>query len=134
MAQAKISFGVTGWDEKTWAGQPSSQVSGAKRTHSVINYNYEGDLVGESTLHYLMSYNEDGTGSYVGIEHVTGSLAGRSGSFDVQHVGTFEPVRATLTILPGSATGDLKGLRGQAEAELVGHQERYPFTLDYDFE
>ncbi len=134
MTQAKASFAVTSWDEKTWEGQPGSEIKGAKRTHSVVGYNYEGDLVGESTLHYLMSYTEDGPGSFVGIEHITGTLGGRSGSFDVQHVGTFEPVRATLTVVPGSATGELAGLRGQAEVELVGHQERYPLTLDYDFD
>jgi hypothetical protein len=36
-------------------------------------------------------------------------------------------------IVPHSSTGDLKGLRGTGSYSLVGHQERFPLMLDYDF-
>lgn len=131
--QASARFAVVHWAEKTWDGRPQTEVPGAKQTHAQVGYRYEGDLTGESTLHYLMQYNADGSGSFVALERFTGTLHGKAGSFVFQHVGTFEPVRAALTIIPGSATGELDGLRGTAQIELAGHAESYPLTLDYHF-
>ena len=134
--QAKAAFSVTSWDEKTWDGKPQSEVPGRKITRAEVTYTYTGQLEGEATMQYLMTYNEDGTGNFVGLEKVTGSVDGKSGSFVLQHVGTFDEkgVWATLTVAPGSGTDELAGLSGKAKVELVGHQESYPVTFDYDLE
>lgn len=133
MPQAKAQFAVQSWDENTWEEQPSREVEGAKRTRARVTYTYEGDLQGESVVEYQMNYNADGSGQFVALEQFTGSIGGKSGSVTLQHVGTFEPVRATLMVLPGSGTGELAGLSGQASIELAGHQDAYPITLDYEF-
>lgn len=53
----------------------------------------------------------------------------------MQHVGTFVDgiSTETLTIVPGSATGELVGLRGEG-GFAFGHTDEYPFTLDYYFD
>lgn len=130
------TFEVKSWDEKTWDGEPHKEVSGAKLTHARVTCAYHGDIEGEGTREYLMYYREDGMAAIVGLELIVGSLGGRSGSFIVRHSGTFEDqvVKGTMIVIPGSGTGDLRGLRGEGIVDLVGHLERYPVTLDYDFE
>jgi hypothetical protein len=111
-------------------------VSGEKLTHAIITIDYQGDLEGEGTLEYLMYYPGDETAVFNGMEKIVGRLGGRSGSFVIQHNGTFgaEGVKGTFSVIPGSGSGDLRGLRGKGAANLVGHADRYPITLDYDLE
>ena len=56
----------------------------------------------------------DGTASFVGIERVTGSVGGRTGTFLLQDQGTVTGgvVEGEWFVVPGSGTGELPGLRG----------------------
>ena len=76
------------------------------------------------------------TYAFVGLERVVGSVGGRSGSFVLQRIGADEDgvVKETYSVVPGSGTGELQGLRGTGSASLGEQADRYPFTLDYDFE
>ena len=128
---AKATFDVKAWDEK-----PYNEMSGLpKLTRVSATKSYQGDIAGEGKLEYLMMYRDDGSASFVGMERVEGSVGGRSGSFVLQHSGTFKSGIATVTLLvvTGSGTGDLRGLRGNGEFS-VGHKPPYAVTLDYDFE
>ena len=121
------SFEVKNWDEKPYseiAGQP-------KLTRADVVYGYHGDFEGEGTIAYLMCYSSNNIAYFIGYEQVTGRLGDRSGSFVFQHNGTFEAgaVKDALTIVPGSATGDLSGLRGSGNS---GGDGEAVFTLDYE--
>jgi hypothetical protein len=128
---ATATFGLESWDEKAYdekEGTPKlSRVSSTK--------SYKGEIEGEGKLEYLMMYRADGTASFIGLERVTGSVGGRSGSFVLQHSGTFEGgvAKAILTVVAGSGTGDLLGMKGEGGFS-VGHQPPFTMTLDYDFE
>ena len=121
------SFEVKSWDEKPYseiAGQP-------KLTRADVVYGYHGDLEGEGTIAYLMCYSSNNIAYFIGYEQVIGRLGDRSGSFVLQHNGTFEAgaVKDALTVVPGSATGDLSGLRGSGNS---GGDGEAVFTLDYE--
>jgi hypothetical protein len=121
------NFEVKSWDEKPYseiAGQP-------KLTRADVVYAYHGDLEGEGTIAYLMCYSSNNIAYFIGYEQVTGRLGDRSGSFVLQHNGTFEAgaVKDALTVVPGSATGDLSGLRGSGNS---GGDGEAVFTLDYE--
>jgi hypothetical protein len=124
------------WDEKTWDGKPANEVSGAKLTRASVTNSFHGDIEGEGTLEYLMTYRDDGSASYVGLERVVGRVGDRAGSFVLQHSGTFEgnAAKTTWSVVQGSATGDLRGLRG--EGGYIAHhgEPSASYTLDYDFE
>ena len=125
------SFQVNSWDEK-----PFHEIDGGpKLTRASLTKTFRGDLEGEGTLEYLMIHGEDGVSSFMGVERVVGHLGGRSGSFVLQHSGTFENGAATCTwfVVPGSGTGELGGLTGTGGFESA-HAEDYPMTLEYDFE
>lgn len=128
---AKGIFELKAWDEK-----PLNEMNGVpKLTRVSVIKSYQGDIIGEGKLEYLMMYRDDGSASFVGLERVVGSVGGRSGSFVFQHLGAFKGGVATVTLIvvPGSGTGDLHGLRGEG-GFTVGHQGPYSVTLDYDFE
>ena len=78
---------------------------------------------------------KDGSASFVGIERVTGSIGGRRGTFLLQDAGRLEgsTVRGDWFVVPGSATGELAGLRGEGgfEAQLG---QGAAITLEYWFE
>ena len=91
-------------------------------------------LEGESQLDYLMMYRADGTAAFVGLERVTGKLAGRTGTFVLRRTGVFERGQAmeTYTVVEDSGTGGLRALRGGGSSS-VGHGMEHPCTLDYEF-
>jgi Protein of unknown function (DUF3224) len=128
---ATATFGLESWDEKAY-----NEKEGAPKLARVSSTkSYKGDIVGEGKLEYLMMYRADGTASFVGLERVTGSVGGRSGSFVLQHSGAFEGgiARVVLSVVRGSGTGDLQGLTGEGGFS-VGHQPPFTMTLDYEFE
>jgi hypothetical protein len=129
--QAKATFGIKSWDEKTY-----NEIEGApKLTRASVTKSYRGDIEGEGKVEYLMMYRSAGSASFIGLERVVGSVGGRSGSFVLQHSGTFKEGVATVTlvVVPDSGTGDLRGMSGEGGFS-VGHQPPYAMTLDYGFE
>jgi len=128
---ATATFEVKSWDEKPY----DEMDGGPKLTRASITKSFTGDIEGEGTLEYLMIYRDDGSASFVGLERIVGRVGDRSGSFVLQHSGTFEGgvAKATLSVVPGSGTGDLRGLRGEGRF-AAAHADSYPITLDYDFE
>jgi hypothetical protein len=69
----------------------------------------------------------------VGLERVVGHVAGKAGSFVLQRTGVFENGEAKefYVVIPGSGTGQLRGLRGEGTS-AVGHGTEHPVTLTYE--
>lgn len=75
---------------------------------------FSGDINGEGVVEFLQAARADGSATFVGIERVTGTLAGREGTFLLQDAGTVtgSVVEGVWFVVPGSGTGQLAGLRG----------------------
>jgi len=89
---------------------------------------FHGDLSATSTGQMLSAGDPaHGTAGYVAIELVSGMLGGRRGSFALQHSGTMANGAQTLavTVVPGSATGDVVGLAGTMTIDTAGGGHRY---------
>jgi hypothetical protein len=106
--------------------------------HAIVTKADFGDIEGEGTSHSLTTYSDDGSASYVGLERVIGRVGGRSGSFVLQTSGTYNPgtgtAQANWFVVPGSATGDLRGLQGEGGFVAKHGDPDVPITLDYGFE
>jgi hypothetical protein len=131
MKTANARFAIKTWNEKPY----SEAQSLPKLTRATVTKTYTGDLEGEGNVEYLMVYRADGTATFVGLERVTGRLGGRSGGFVLQRAGVFEGGQAkeTYSVVPGSSTEALLGLRGEGRS-AVGHGLEHPFTLDYELD
>jgi Protein of unknown function (DUF3224) len=97
-----------------------------------LDKQYHGDL--EATGKGEMLYAggpAKGSGGYVAIEQISGTLQGRSGSFVLQHSGTMTPegTNMTVTVVPDSGTGQLAGLTGSLTIKIDHGQHSY--ELDY---
>jgi hypothetical protein len=128
--RAVAQFDVTKWEPSEI---PSAE-GGPKLGRAMIGKVFRGDLQGTSETEMLSCSGENGGAGYIAQEVVTGTLAGRSGSFVMQHGGlaTGDSQRAFGSIVPGSATGDLRGLNGSVQYR---HDESgATVTIDYELE
>jgi hypothetical protein len=121
---------------KTYEPQHYEEVDeGPNLVEIHVSESFHGDIEGEGVVRFLQAERKDGSASFVGIERVTGAIEGRRGSFLLQDAGTLEgdTVSGDWFVIPGSATGELTGLRGEGgfQAELGQHAA---ITLDYWFE
>lgn len=95
-----------------------------------IDKQFSGDLTASSKGEMLAAMTDvPGSAGYVAMERVTGSLAGRSGSFVLQHSGTMNRGSAGLvvTVVPDSGTGELKGITGTMTIIVEGKKHSYEF-------
>lgn len=128
--RASTTFEVTHWDEK-----PFDEIEGGPRlTRAKVAKVFHGDLAGHGSVEYLMVHRTDGTASFVGVERVEGRIGERSGTFVLEHRGTFRNgiAKAACRVVAGSGTGGLEALHGEGSFEASGREA--PFTLDYDWE
>jgi hypothetical protein len=95
---------------------------------------FSGDLVADARGQMLSAGTAtQGSAGYVAIDHVTGTLEGRTGSFVLQHAGTMNRGAPSLSIavVPDSGTGGLAGLSGTLKINIVDKKHFYEF--DYSF-
>lgn len=126
---AKSRFAIQSWEEKAY----SEGDNVPKLTRASVTKAFTGDLEGEGKVEYLMMYRSDGSASFVGLERVTGGIGGKVGTFVLHRTGVFENGQAkeSYTVVPGSGTGDLRGLKGDGSSD-VGHGMEHPFELHYE--
>lgn len=95
-----------------------------------LDKQFHGDLDATSKGEMLaFSTSVPGSGSYVAMEQVSGTLHDRSGSFVLQHRGTMTrgSVELTITVVPDSGTGELTGLAGQMSIQIDDGKHSYNF-------
>ena len=126
---ASARFSIKSWDEKPY----SEGKDLPKMTRASVDKTFTGDIDGEAHVEYVMMYRSDGTAAFVGLERITGRIAGMNGSFVLQRTGVFEDGQAkeSYSVVTGSGTGELHSLRGEGTSS-VGHAADYPFALNYE--
>jgi len=74
---------------------------------------------------------KQGNAGYVAMEVVTGTLAGKTGSFALQHSATIDQsgYKMTVIVVPGSGTGELRGIVGTFTIHVEKGQHSY--DLEY---
>ncbi len=110
-ATVKATFEVTSWDETPF----DDGVGVSKLTEALVSKKYSGDVDGTSTTKWLMAYAPDKTATYVGIERIQGTVAGKHGTLEVLHDGKFEDGVASAELRIVSGTDQLKGVSGSGK-------------------
>ena len=97
-----------------------------KTYHGELNATAKGQMLSHVT-------DVKGSAGYVAIEHVNGMLNGKTGAFVLQHSGEMSSGNQTLsiTIIPDSGTGELIGISGGMEIDIIDGQHFY--ILHYEF-
>ena len=95
-----------------------------------IDKTFYGELAATSKGEMLSAMTKvAGSAGYVAIEQVSGTLAGKQGSFVLQHFGVMANGndRLILEVVPDSATGDLSGLTGTMSITIKDGKHYYEF-------
>jgi hypothetical protein len=97
-----------------------------------IEKQFHGDLEGTSKGFMLASSATivKGSGGYVAMERVTGTLKGRTGSFVLQHSGTMTrgTPQLSVAVVPDSGTGQLASLTGTMTIKIDNGNHSYNFA------
>jgi len=129
-----MSMTVKGPFEVKLAPQPADDYAdGASLGRLTIDKRYGGALEAVGRGQMLTALTPvKGSAGYVAIERVEGSLAGRRGSFALQHSGTMDRGKPGLaiTVVPDSGTGELTGLTGTMAIDIVDKQHLYTFEYE----
>jgi hypothetical protein len=124
--QAKGPF-----DVKVVPQKPDSEIAeAAKLARMTIDKVFHGDLEATSKGEMIATQSEaKGSGGYVALERVTGTLKGRKGTFVLQHSATMNRgvPSLTITVVPDSGTDELEGLNGKMNIIMAGGKHSYEF-------
>lgn len=99
-----------------------------------IDKQFHGDLEATSKGQMLAVQGEvKGSAGYVAMERVIGTLAGRAGTFALQHTGTMNRgfPEQSVTVVPDSGTGELVGLSGKMTIKIADGKHSY--DIEYEF-
>lgn len=99
----KGTFQIINWDESTI----SNNDDGSKNTMATVTQKYTGDLQGESTVNYLLSYQVNGDACFVGFETITCTIENNRHSLTIKHDGQFSAGKAKGNFIIINATDKL---------------------------
>jgi hypothetical protein len=113
-------------------GEPD-KAEGSTLTRMSIDKKIHGDLEGTSKGTMLAAGTEvKGSAGYVALERVTGTLAGKTGSFVLQHNATMTRGTPMLNIIvvPDSGTGQLTGIAGNFVV-IIAPDGKHSYEFNY---
>ncbi len=97
-------------------GAPESIEAGLGLSSYGLSKTFEGGIQGVGTGQMLAGgpAGVETAGTYVALERVVGTVDGRQGAFLLAHRGDInaEGYTLSITVVPGSGTGDLAGISG----------------------
>jgi hypothetical protein len=127
---ANVSRHASGTFEVKVAPLPTDEkVPGLAVGRMSLQKQFSGDLVGQSVGEMMTAETAvEGSGAYVALERVTGTLQGRRGSFVVSHQGTMRrggEFDLVIKVVPDSGTDQLAGLSGTMAIQIAGGKHSY---------
>ena len=115
--------------------KPYDQTAGPALVEVHLTETFAGDIDGESPVRALQVLRDDKSAYLVSMQRFRGKLGGRKGTFVLQGSEIVENgrIKATWSVVLGSGTDGLSGLRGEGgfEGEFGKGSNG---TLDYWFE
>jgi len=115
---------------------PAADSAGGPIGHLILAKQFHGDLDASSQGQMLGAHaGTEGSGAYVALELVTGTLNGKRGSFMLQHRGTMSRganYKMEVTVVPESGTGELAGISGSMTIVIEGKTHTYDLEYRLD--
>jgi hypothetical protein len=93
---------------------------------------FHGDLEATSKGEMLAAGDpSSGNAGYVAIEQITGTLNGHSGFFSLHHIGAMDQgnLRLSVTVVPGSGSGELTGISGSMT--ILHDSGKHSYEFEY---
>jgi hypothetical protein len=119
------------FDVKLTPQPPEDKSDGLTLGRMLLDKQFHGDLEAVSHGQMLTGMTAvQGSGAYVAIERVTGTLNGHRGSFIQHHLGIMVrgAPQLNVTVVPDSGTGELVGLAGTMTITITDGKHSYDFA------
>jgi len=126
----KMTHHISGLFDVKMSPQAAAENEEASIGRMLLDKQFHGDLEANSKGQMLAHMTSvKGSGGYVAMEKVVGTLQGRKGSFLLQHSGTMNRGEASLvlTVVPDSGTEELEGLSGSMTITVTDGKHFYGF-------
>lgn len=119
-ARGTFDVKVTQQPQDDAGGGPFSRLFLDKQFHGDLSATSKGTMLGAGT-------GVEGSGAYVALELVSGTLNGKKGSFILQHKGTMRKgvYELSVTVVPDSGTDELVGMAGEMKIIIEGRKHSY---------
>lgn len=128
-----VSHATGEFDAKMAPLEMSKLTAGSGIDRFSLDKTYRGGLEATAVGEMLGagSLTPDGSAVYVAVETVSGTLAGRKGTFVLYHTGLMKRGAPNLSvkILEDSGTGELVGLTGTMTITVTA--EKHAYDLEY---
>ncbi|MFB6613852.1 DUF3224 domain-containing protein [Streptomyces sp. NPDC056367] len=129
-AQTGGSFTFADWEE-----QPVGPADTAPRlARATVTNSFSGTIEAPGTrCAYTIGYTGETTGTYTGMELLSGTVDGRKGTFVLEERGDFDSsgTRCRFEVVPGSGTGELDGLSGSGGFSYRHGEQSVAYTFTY---
>jgi hypothetical protein len=115
-------FKITQWNESI----EKEYEDGSKITHATVSQEYEGDIIGSSSLQYQMYYKASGNALFVGFERITCTMENKPYQLILKHDGTFKNgvAASNFEVLQSDPLSSLSGLKGRFNS-IEGGRAKY---------
>jgi hypothetical protein len=125
---APVSHTAKGAFDVKIAPQPTDDKSATPLGRMTLDKQYHGDLEATAKGEMLTGATTvKGSGVYVAVERVEGTLQGRHGTFLMHHTGlmTRGVPQLSINIVPDSGTGELTGITGTMDIQIDAGKHSY---------
>jgi CubicO group peptidase (beta-lactamase class C family) len=130
-APAPVSGRAAGTFEVSVETLPDELPAGESTGRATLVKRFRGDLEGTARGEMLTALTPvAGSAVYVAIERITGTLAGRTGSFLLHHRGVLErgAQQLVISVVPDSGTDGLAGITGTMTIRISDGDHHYDFS------
>ncbi|GGY27613.1 DUF3224 domain-containing protein [Streptomyces djakartensis] len=128
-------FTFADWQEKVIG---PGEDANPRLAHASVRNTFSGGIEAAGTIcEYSIVYVTAKTGSFTGMELITGRLDGREGGFAVEERGWFGEdgtVHCTFEVVEDSGSGDLAGLRGKGGFTARHGETSVAYSFEYEVE
>ncbi|MET8756107.1 DUF3224 domain-containing protein [Streptomyces sp. NPDC004667] len=123
-------FTFAGWEE-----QPVGPADTMPRlAHAMVTNSFTGAIeASDTSCSYAITYTGETSGTYAGMELLSGAVEGRAGTFVLEERGEFDSsgTRCRFEVVPGSGTGELTGISGSGGFDYRHGEQSVPYTFTY---
>lgn len=109
---------------------PEVKEAGLGLSRYTLAKTFTGGMSGAGVGQMLAGGPSDEVGAYVALERFVGTVNGRQGAFLMAHRGDMntEGYTLSITVVPGSGTGELEGISGDFALVIEGGEHRYDLS------
>jgi len=128
--EAAVQHATGTFEVAVTPADPEVKEAGLGLSRYTLAKTFSGGMTGSGVGQMLAGGPSEQVGTYVALERFVGTLDGREGAFLLAHRGDMnaEGYTLSITVVPGSGTGELAGISGDFALTIAGGEHRYDLS------